>query len=83
VGVGPGRGPVEITVFIPDENDGPRTPLQIAREMVESLHIGRAEFGVDLLTTGCEVRMYYEPAILDGIRAFLRENCIIHDISLL
>lgn len=76
-----GRGPLEFTVYIGNENT--ERPLLIARRMVEELHIGRAEFGVDALTGGCEVRIYHDPETLGRVRAYLQEKGILHDISVL
>jgi hypothetical protein len=72
-------GAVEMVVFISYEN--PRSPEATAREMVDALQIERAEFGVDLLTGGCEVRLIYHPDRLAEVRRWLLEHNVIHDIS--
>ena len=57
------------------------TPEAVGREMVQALGIGRAEYGVDLFTGGCEVRIPYDERLLGAVRAWLAERGILHDIS--
>lgn len=73
----------EMIVFISYENafeDG-KTPESVGREMVQALGIERAEYGVDLFTGGCEVRIPYDEAHLKALRDWLGERAILHDIS--
>lgn len=73
--------PREMVVFISYEND--RSPEVIAQEMVKALGVGRAEYGVDLITRACEVRVGYDRALFDQIRGWLTSRGIIHDFSFL
>jgi hypothetical protein len=73
--------PREIVVFFPNENEQP--PMTLARALMEALHVGRAEIGVDALTGGVEVRLYYDPAVLEAARAWLDNSGVVHDISFL
>ena len=73
----------EMIVFISYENefaDG-GAPESVGREMVQALEIERAEYGVDLFTGGCEVRIPYDENVLGEIRAWLEERAILNDIS--
>lgn len=69
----------EMIVFISYENPGSAEAL--GREMVLALQIPRAEYGVDIFTGGCEVRLDHDESLLTRIRAWLTERGIIHDIS--
>ena len=71
--------PREMVVFISYENEG--SPEQMARQMVEALHIGRAEYGVDLFTGGCEVRIGFDRALLEDIYRWLVAQKIRFDFS--
>ena len=73
--------PREMIVFISYENEG--VPEQIGREMVQALNVGRAEYGVDLLTGGCEVRMGFDRGLLEEIYRWLVANNIRFDFSYL
>ena len=71
----------EIVVFVSYENARPAD--EIADDMLAVLRIGRAEVGHDLLTGGCEVRLFYDPLLLNEVREYLAIHGIIHEISLL
>jgi hypothetical protein len=73
----------EMIVFISYENEFPEggTPEETGRDLVQALGIERAEYGVDLMTGGCEVRIPYDEGHLANIRAWLAERNILHDIS--
>lgn len=73
--------PREMVVFVSYENEG--VPEQIARQMVQDLHIGRAEYGVDLFTGGCEVRLGFDRALLEEVYAYLRGRNLRFDFSYL
>ena len=70
-------------IFISYENEFPDggTPEETGRALVQALGIARAEYGVDLMTGGCEVRIPYNANLLADIRAWLGERAILHDIS--
>lgn len=69
----------EMIVFISYENGG--SPEAVGREMAQALEIDAAEFGVDMFTGGCEIRLAYDEALLDKIRDWLQNRGIVHDIS--
>lgn len=71
--------PKELHIYLP--NDNKRAPMELARELVAALDAGWAEFGVDALTGGVEVRLYYNVEVLRQARAFLEEQGAIFDIS--
>jgi len=71
--------PREMVVFISYENEG--SPEQMARQLVEALQIGRAEYGVDLFTGGCEVRVGFDRALLEEIYRWLVAQKIRFDFS--
>ncbi len=73
----------EMIVFISYENEFPddATPEETGRALVQALGIERAEYGVDLMTGGCEVRIPYDERLLADVRAWLAERGILHDIS--
>lgn len=71
--------PREMVIFISYENEG--SPERIAREMVQALNIGWAEYGVDLFTGGCEVRLGFDRALLEDIVRWLQARNIRFDLS--
>lgn len=80
---GPAAGtPRLMMVFVSYENPSPEA---LAQQMMADLQIqpGAAAVGVDLLTGGCEVRLYYDPLLLAHIRAYCDERNIVHDVSFL
>ena len=70
----------EMVVFISYENKG--SAETIGREMVQALEIGRAEYGVDMFTGGCEVRIPYSDSDLTRIRAWLVTRGVVYDMNL-
>jgi hypothetical protein len=73
--------PREMVVFISYENQV--SPEQTAREMVQALNIGRAEYGLDLFTGGCEVRTGFDRSLLEEIIYWLRARQVIFDLNYL
>lgn len=65
----------EILVFLPNA-DAAHPPLATAREMVATLGVGRAEIGVDALTGGVEVRLYFDPSVLVAVRDYARATSL-------
>ena len=47
------------------------------------LEVGRVELGVDALTGGVELRVFYDDTLLRRIREYLIEQGVAFDISLL
>jgi autoinducer 2-degrading protein len=69
----------EMIVFLSYENDN--RPEALARELARELNIEGAQFGVDMFTGGCEMRLRRDDALLERIRVWLRERAITHDVS--
>jgi|GEM_PF-6108321 hypothetical protein len=73
--------PKEIVVFLPTNN--PHPPLQIGQELVQFLGVGRAEFGIDPLLGGVEVRIFYAEGLLERIREWLQKQEAVFEITFL
>lgn len=71
----------EIVVFFSYENE--KRPQQLAEAMLAALKIPHLALGVDALTSGCELRLYYHKETLELVRQYLRRHQILHDISYL
>jgi hypothetical protein len=71
----------EIVVFISYENA--ERPRQLAEAMLAELKLAYLALGVDALTGGCELRLYYHKETLRVVRQYLEQHQILHDISYL
>lgn len=70
----------EIVVYLPVEGNA-EPPLALANEMAATIGAGRAEIGVDALTGGVEVRVYYDRRALDTIRQWLASRRVLADVA--
>ena len=75
------EGLKEIVVFFSYENA--ERPRQLAEAMLAELKIPHLALGVDALTSGCELRLYYHKETLQLVRGYLQRHQVLHDISYL
>ncbi|WP_309718276.1 hypothetical protein [Armatimonas sp.] len=75
------EGLKEIVVFLSYENE--ERPRQLAEAMLTELKLPYLALGVDALTSGCELRLYYHKETLASVRAYLDRHQILHDITYL
>ena len=75
------EGIKEIVVFFSYENA--KRPRELADAMLAELKIPYLAQGVDALTSGCELRLYYHKETLRLVRQYLDRHQIIHDITYL
>ena len=75
------EGLKEIVVFFSYENA--ERPRQLAEAMLVELKLAHLALGVDALTGGCELRLYYHKETLQQVREYLAQHDILHDISYL
>lgn len=75
------EGLKEIVVFFSYENE--ERPRQLAEKMLAELKLASLALGVDALTGGCELRLYYHKETLDQVRTYLVQQQVLHDISYL
>jgi len=73
--------PQEIVVFFSYDNR--ERPRKLAETMLAALKLSHLALGVDALTGGCELRLYYHTETLKQVRAYLNHHQILHDISYL
>lgn len=73
--------PREIVVFF--SYDNVERPRRLAEALLGALRLPHLALGVDALTGGCELRLYYHKETLAQVRAYLESNRILHDISFL
>ncbi|MBB6048254.1 hypothetical protein [Armatimonas rosea] len=71
----------EVVVFF--SYDNPTRPRRLAEVMLAELKLPHLALGVDALTGGCELRLYYHKETLAQVQAYLHQRKIIHDISYL
>ena len=71
--------PKELVVFL--SYDNAERPRLLAERLLTDLKLPYIALGVDALTSGCELRLYYHPETLKEVRAYLTELKIQHDIS--
>lgn len=72
--------PKELVVFL--SYDNAERPRLLAERLLSDLKLSCIALGVDALTSGCELRLYYHPETLNEVRAYLREHQIQHAISI-
>lgn len=75
------EGIKEIVVFFSYENA--KRPRDLADAMLAELKIPYLARGVDALTSGCELRLYYHKETLQLVQQYLDRHQIIHDITYL
>ncbi|MCX6367401.1 MAG: hypothetical protein NTX57_11910 [Armatimonadetes bacterium] len=75
------EGLKEIVVFFSYENQ--ERPRQLAEAMLKALQLPYLALGVDALTSGCELRLYYHKETLASVRTYLDRHKILHDITYL
>ena len=75
------EGIKEIVVFFSYENQ--ERPRQLAEAMLAELKLPYLALGVDALTRGCELRLYYHKETLAAVRTYLARHQILHDITYL
>jgi hypothetical protein len=75
------QSPKEMVLFLPSETGQP--PRALAAELTAALPAGRTEVGIDLLSGGVEIRLYYDLAVLAQARAWLEARDIAYDVSFL
>ena len=73
--------PQELVVFF--SYDNAERPRQLAERLVADLKLPYLALGVDALTGGCELRLYYHPETLKDVKAYLEKRKILHDITTL
>lgn len=75
------RTPKEMILFLPNENG--QSPLPLSEELRGILPAGRTEVGIDLLTGGVEIRLYYDAEVLAKAREWLTTRGVLYDVSFL
>lgn len=73
--------PKELVVFF--SYDNAERPRPLAERLLADLRLPHLALGIDALTGGCELRLYYHPETLKEVRTYLTERQILHDISTL
>jgi hypothetical protein len=71
----------EIVVFFSYENE--ERPRQLAETMLMELKLAHLALGVDALTGGCELRLYYHQETLKRVQDYLARHRIVSDITYL
>lgn len=71
----------ELVVFFSYENE--ERPRRLAEAMLSELKIPHLALGVDALTGGCELRLYYHKETLGLVQEYFCRNAIVHNITYL
>ena len=71
----------ELVVFFSYDNQ--ERPRRLAEAMLASLKLPHLALGVDALTSGCELRLYYHKETLQRVQQYLKQHQILHDITYL
>ena len=70
-------------VFLPLGEGDTALPIDTARALAAHLRVGRAEVGLDALTGGVEVRFYFDPALVEAAKRWLKQRGVIFDVGVL
>jgi hypothetical protein len=71
----------ELVVFFSYDNT--ERPRKLAEAMLAALGLPHLALGVDALTGGCELRLYYHKETLQRVLQYLRQHQILSDINYL